>query len=255
MLGINLFGKRNIIYTDKTDKGSQRAINQDAIASFVQGDLGLFVLADGMGGHSAGELASGCIMDCVRRYWEQLTAGKVSDVDLLSQQIKDLILSANQLIWERYNQGQVCGSTVVVLLIKGDTYVVFSVGDSRLYTATEKGCGVLTAEDIWDNLPSTRKEFTPEQIRSHVNQGKLIQAVGAKPSVTVHMQQYELEKGQRFLLCSDGLFKFCPQGLVEDTLKQIKDAKTMEQAMELYFSTVFEQGAGDNVSVILVKAG
>ncbi|MCM1540561.1 MAG: serine/threonine-protein phosphatase [Blautia sp.] len=246
-------GKREILYCAKTDRGLCRNVNQDAAAAFVQGDLGLFVLSDGMGGHSRGELASAWIVKGFEAYWNNLLMAPLPDFQDLVTQIRQQICLLNGQILEYYNQGQVCGATAVVLLISGGCYAVFSVGDSRIYTCAGGRCSILTVDDIWDTLPSTISAFTPEQILLHENHGKLVQAVGTQPQVNIHVRTDKQKRGQVFLLCSDGLFKFCDEGWLRKKLRGVKSEASLQQAMETCFQEVYRHGAGDNVTAILVR--
>ena len=122
-------------YGIRTDRGLYRNVNQDAVWAGVKDRLGLFVLSDGMGGHSRGEVASNAITDSFAGYWEQLAGlSQTPEFSVLTAQIQQVLLQVNQDIFDKYNQGQICGATVVVLLICGDCYAVFWAGDSRIYT-------------------------------------------------------------------------------------------------------------------------
>ncbi|MBQ9136693.1 MAG: serine/threonine-protein phosphatase [Lachnospiraceae bacterium] len=251
-----MFGtfKGKITYCAKTDRGLRYNVNQDAIAAFTQGSLGLFVLSDGMGGHSMGELASRCIALQYSNYWQQLMSlPQLPDFATLTWQVQQVLLQANQMIYAQYNQGQVCGATAVVLLIWEDCYAVLSVGDSHIYSLMDKSLRPLSVDDIWDLLPSTISTFTPEQIALHQSRGKLVQAVGTKPDINIHVSSDRIKKGQVFLLCSDGLYKFCDDKQIEKGLRSIKSESSMQNVMGEYLQNVFDNGAGDNVSIILVQ--
>lgn len=243
-----------ITYCAKTDPGLSRKINQDAIAIFTKDQLGLFVLSDGMGGHSRGELASGAIVTEFGTFWENITNQPEEwDFSVLADMIQQLIISVNRKIYLTYNQGQICGATVVILLVYKDCYAVFSVGDSRIYNSVGKKTHILTVDDIWDNLPETIQSLTPEEIAKNAKSGMLVQAVGTSPDVNVHVRTNRMKKGQNFLLCSDGLFKFCAEELITEKLEKIKSEKDIKKTMENYLQEVYANGAGDNVSIILVR--
>ena len=140
-----------MIYEVRTDRGLCRNVNQDAVAAFVKGTTGLFVLADGMGGHSRGELASGTVAARFQSFWQGIIkGGLLSDFQMLFVQVKDVIIDVNREIYERYNQGQICGAAVAVLLIVDGCYASFSIGDCRIYTYTRRRIRRLTVDDIWD---------------------------------------------------------------------------------------------------------
>lgn len=243
-----------ITYCAKTDQGLCRNINQDAIAVFTKDNLGLFVLSDGMGGHSRGELASREAALAFSSFWEYLTKlPELPDFMTLTNMIQQVVMSANQKIFTQYNQGQICGATIVVLLVMNDCYAVFSVGDSRIYTYAKKQLMVLTVDDIWDNLPDTVNNYTKEEIAANERSGRLVQAVGTGTELNIHVSTNRLIKGQVFLLCSDGLFKFCEEEWLRKCLRSVKSEESMKKAVDDCLKKVYDHGAGDNVSMILVR--
>lgn len=243
-----------IIYCARTDRGLKRNVNQDAMAAYSHGDFGLFVVSDGMGGHSRGELASTEIVkafDDFREKLEELSG--VMEFGELTLQIQEILLQVNLKIYRELNQGQICGATVVILLIKGRRYAYFSVGDSHLYSYINRQCRLLTVDDIWDALPATRAHYTDAQIAEDVRSGRLTQAVGTKAEVNIHVGMDAAFKGQVFLLCSDGMYKFCEEKDLYRGMKQCKSQKSIQQTMDCLMEQVFKNGAGDNVSAIIVK--
>ncbi len=248
-----MIGKKEILYYAKTDRGLCHNMNQDAAAAFVQEDLGLFVLSDGMGGHSRGELASSWIVKGFDAYWEKLLTVQLPDFQDLVAQIRQQLCLMNSQIRECYNRGQICGATAVVLLISGSCYAVFSVGDSRIYTCVGGRSSILTVDDVWDTQPATVSVFTREQIATHGNHGKLVQAVGTQPQLNIHIRTDKLRRGQVFLLCSDGLFKFCDEEWLEKKLRSVTNESSLRQTLDTYFEEVYRRGAGDNVTAVLVK--
>lgn len=243
-----------ILYAVRTDRGLCRNVNQDAVAAFVKDRTGLFVLADGMGGHIRGELASQAVTVRFQNFWRDLQwSGPLKDFRMLSDQVQNVILSVNQEIYEKYNQGQICGATVAVLLISDGCYAFFSVGDSRIYSYENRYISRLTVDDIWDNLPSVTGFYTREEIAASKNSGKLTQAVGVKPQVCVHVGTEKVRRGQRFLVCSDGLYKFCEEEKIRKSLRHISSEKALQKAADRLMREVFDNGAEDNVSFLLVS--
>ena len=246
--------KGRISYCVKTDRGLCHNVNQDAVAAFAREGLGLFVLSDGMGGHSRGELASRSIVAEFEIYWQKLSEQTyMPDFQTLSNHIRQVIANVNSSIYAQYNQGQVCGATVIVLLIKGDCYAFFSVGDSHIYRYGGRRCSLLTVDDGWDMLPSTLNRYSQAEIAASKSHGKLTQAVGTKEEVNIHAGTDRMNSRQTFLLCSDGLYKFCDEKQIKKGLRSIRSEGGIQRAMDFLMGKVFENGAGDNVSAILVK--
>ncbi|MBD5479349.1 MAG: serine/threonine-protein phosphatase [Lachnospiraceae bacterium] len=246
--------KGKISYCVKTDRGLCHNVNQDAVSAFCTGRVGLFVLSDGMGGHSRGELASRGIIAEFEIYWQKLSEmSYMPDFQTLSGHVRQVIANANSNIYAQYNQGQVCGATVVVLLIKDDCYAFFSVGDSHIYNYANRKCSLLTVDDIWDTLPSTLGRYSQAEIVANKSHGKLTQAVGTKEEVNIHVGTNRINGRQSFLLCSDGLYKFCDKKQIEKGLRSIRSEGGVQKTMNFLMGKVFENGAGDNVSAILVR--
>ena len=243
-----------IIYGLKTDRGLCRNVNQDAVWASSAGSLGLFVLSDGMGGHSRGELASGVITAEFSDYWQRLMSLKtLPDFVTLTGQVQQVILQANSKIFQQYNQGQVCGATVVVLLVLRDCCALFWAGDSRIYSLCGRKFKQLTTDDIWDLQPFIVRNYSKEEIEKNPSSGKLTQAVGTAPELNVHVMTDRISGGQTFLLCSDGLFKFCEEKWMKKGMKAVRTKEAIEKSLVLYMEKVFENGAGDNVSAVLVR--
>lgn len=246
--------KSKISYCVKTDRGLCHNVNQDAAAAFVREGLGLFVLSDGMGGHSRGELASRGIIAEFEIYWQKLSEMSYTpDFQTLSSHVRQVIANANSSIYAQYNQGQVCGATVAALLIKDDCYAFFSVGDSHIYNYANRKFILLTVDDIWDTLPSTLDRYSQAEIAANKSHGKLTQAVGTKEEINIHVGTSRINGRRSFLLCSDGLYKFCDKKQIEKGLRSIRSEGGVQKTMDFLMGKVFENGAGDNVSAILVR--
>lgn len=245
---------RKILYCGVTDPGLCHETNQDAVSIFVKDGWGLFVLADGMGGHAKGELASESIIQEFERYWGQLEPRlHEAEFQFICQQVQERIQQVNRKIYLQYNQGQVCGATVAALLVGEGCYAAFSVGDSHIYSYGEDRFDLLSVDDIWDMLPTTVCSYTKAEIAAHVNCGKLTQAVGSSPQVAVHVRVDELSKGQKFLLCSDGLYKNCEEQQLILELKTARFRRTMKESIKRLIKTVYNNGADDNISIIFVQ--
>lgn len=243
-----------ILYGSKTDRGLCRNVNQDAIWGAVRDSMGLFVLSDGMGGHSQGELASSAIVSVFQNYWAQISSMRVlPEAPVMEEQIQQLLLQANADVYHRYNQGQICGATVAVLLIYGDHYRVFWVGDSRIYTVYFGGKQQITVDDIWDLDPETVRRYSEAEIRQSANNGMLTQAIGTNRTVNIHTLSGGIKPGQVFLLCSDGLYKFCEEKSIYRIMKAFKSEKCIPDVLQQLTDIVFSNGAGDNISIMLIK--
>lgn len=243
-----------ILYGSKTDRGLCRNVNQDAIWGAARDNIGLFVLSDGMGGHSQGELASNAIATAFQNYWMQINSmGQLPEAPIMEEQVQQLLLWVNEDVYHRYNQGQICGATVVVLLVYGENYRVFWVGDSRIYTVYFGGKQQITVDDIWDLDPETVRRYSEAEIQQSANNGMLTQAMGTSSIVNIHTLAGRIKPGQVFLLCSDGLYKYCDGKSIYKIMKAFKSEKCIPKVLQQLMDIVFANGAGDNVSIMLIK--
>lgn len=245
--------KGQIFYGELIDCGLRRSENQDAIYSAAKDDFGLFVLADGMGGHSRGELASQEVIAACKEYYQKLLSrDKMPDFLGMVQEVTAVLRAANERIFIKYSQNAICGSTAVVLLVKKDYYAVLSVGDSRLYTFYQGEMDMLTIDDIWDNLPETKESYTDEQVLEDSRHGKLIQAMGVRKEVSIRVMTNRIRKGQCFLLCSDGVYRFCSEQMLREGMRHSFSENMVQAVLGKYKKEIYRNGAKDNFSAILV---
>ena len=241
----------------KTDVGCVRKHNEDSF--LVDADLGLFVVADGLGGHAAGEVASQIVVDTVGRFVGQ-TAEKDRtwpmeydpSLSYDGNRLKVALLLSDQAIAEdirRNPERETMGSTVVAGLIHADKVTVAHVGDSRAYVLGPEGIRQVTRDHSWVAEQVANGILTPSEARVHPFRNVITQALGNGGDLDVEIQELELGKTERLLLCSDGL-----SGMIGD--KQIWEiaAQTidMQVAVESLVSSARDHGGEDNITAILV---
>lgn len=236
-----------------TDVGGRSGVNQDSYGLFTDGEKGIFVVADGMGGHTYGEVASAHIVRAVADFWKNWSeAGFQGTFMQITEQILMILQSASEYINENYNRESICGSTVVLLFIFDGQYATFSVGDSRIYQMNSQSFVQLTEDDIWDNLPNVISEFSEEERKNHKNHGKLTQAMGATPNVMIHTSAYPLNEKLVFMLVSDGMYQFCKSTSIADCMRKCVEPEQQIKAIQELLAEVYTNGAGDNLSCVVV---
>jgi len=249
-----------IRHAEICDIGLRALENQDSVYCASGDGKGIFVVADGMGGHKNGAFASRTIRDGISQWWEQNSDStvKIDGRSSCPEKIRDVLKAANRTIMNTTQTEGICGSTVVALWVEGNTYTVFSCGDSRCYMVRKKYLGLdlqcLTNDDVWENNLNNVKGLTEAQIRGHRNRGKLLRAVGTEEELVCFVRGDELPKKSLFLLCSDGVYKYVREN---DLCREVKkawgrDADLKACAQEIR-KMVYESGAPDNLSVILVS--
>lgn len=233
------------------DQGLKRRINQDAVFMGTGEYSALFVVADGMGGHSHGEKASRAVVEEFRRWWKMFREDRVRDFQHIVQELKNETACINQKIFCQFQKDGVCGTTLAVLFIYYDQYCILSVGDSRVYHLRGWHMRQITVDDVWENQPEIILRGSRKNLSSHPNYGKLLHAVGTEDECTVNVRTDFLHNGDRFLLCSDGLYKMCDTKEIKSFMRSYKGRKNGSTVMEQILQTVYEKGARDNVSVII----
>ncbi|MBE5912010.1 PP2C family protein-serine/threonine phosphatase [Pseudobutyrivibrio sp.] len=227
-----------------SDKGSLE-VNQDAIFYDTDKSIAVFCVADGMGGHMHGELASRAIVDSLSA-WYQAYEAKNEEI-VFGEAIKSIemvLTNVNAQIFADYNTSGRCGSTAVVLVMAKDEYAIFSAGDSRIYLKRGWGFSQLTVDDVWQNNPNNVINMSRKEIVSSEHYGKLTKAVGIKPQIVFNRTTGVLKKGDIFFLCCDGVYKF----IAEKRLKKIfaNPQKICDEVNKV--------GAPDNFSFIIVRS-
>lgn len=227
-----------------TDVGCVRDANEDSL--FNSDEQCFWVVADGMGGHQVGDVASQKIVEALNNI--DLSGSLADYVD----KIEDTLLEVNQQLLEhseQYLQNQTMGSTVVGMMIKGNVGISMWVGDSRLYRVRNRQLQQLTRDHSQVEEMLRLGLITPEDAKNHPNRNVITRAVGVEQELFVDMNVFSVQVGDTFMLCSDGLYNAVPSGMMKQALLE-KDAEVC--ALQL-MKTALENEADDNVSLIVVK--
>ena len=251
--------KGKLAHVECTDVGKVRDHNEDTIGA--QPDIGLWVLADGMGGYNAGEVASGIavktILDMVTEACKREKRGDIeSSTGYMRQTIvlRDAIHRANKVINQTAQSQPQCegmGTTLVASLFYDNRVSIAHVGDSRMYRLRGNRFEQITMDHSLLQELVDRGFYSQEEAQRSTNRNYVTRALGVEANVEVEVQEIEVQKGDYFLMCSDGL-----PDMVEDedfhlTISTFaNDVRTVgEQLIKL----TNDNGGRDNVSVILVR--
>lgn len=229
----------------------EREVNQDAVFAATNDDGGVFVVADGMGGHSGGEVASGAVINAIKRWWESATIE--TDIDRMEKVCSACIKTVSKQLYDDFHKkGQEGGTTVVMLIIRGNQYRVLSVGDSRAYRFGFLGFDRITVDDVWENLPEVRGSLSVDEILADQRLGKLTAAVGGYEVNEVHVYAGKAKSGDGFLLCSDGVYKVIGDRALKKVLcgKLITDARTLTEKVR---DSAIKGETQDNFSAIVCR--
>mgnify|MGYP005844168971 CR=1 FL=1 len=235
-----------------TDPGRVRVKNEDSIATWPEG--GLAVLADGMGGHQAGEIASRIAVDVITRHFMDVFARtKRTGASVGTDTITESIALANRAILDTARTQPDyagMGSTIVVAVFREGKISVGHVGDSRLYRFRGGRLKQLTQDHSVVQELVSRGMYTPEEARQSVGKNLVTRALGVDPEVAVDVSEHEAEDADLYLLCSDGLNDVVTDTEIERILEQPQ--QTLDATVGILVSLANQRGGPDNISVILV---
>jgi protein phosphatase len=238
-----------------THPGMVRSHNEDSIAA--DGEAGLAVLADGMGGYNAGEVASGIAVAFIKTELKKELAGRKPE-DLDQQKAEKLITDhaarANAAIYQSAQsqpQYSGMGTTLVVALWHDNQISVGHVGDSRLYRLREGKLSQVTRDHSLLQEQIDSGMITKAQARHSQNKNLVTRAVGIDPDVETEVHTYPVQVGDIYLMCSDGLNDMVTDEDIELTLSSL--AANLPLAAQQLVQQACDNGGRDNVSVILVR--
>jgi protein phosphatase len=242
-----------------TDTGKVREHNEDTIGS--DPDIGLFVLADGMGGYNAGEVASGIavktIVNLVREAFAvQELQGVDRETGLMRPSIilRDAILRANKIIHQTSKTQPQCegmGTTVVAALFYDNRAVVAHVGDSRLYRLRGDRFEQLTMDHSLLQELVDRGFYSAEEAARSTNKNYVTRALGVEATVEVEIREHAAHRGDYYVLCSDGLSDMVEDEDIHLTISTFHD--NLETVSTQLVQLANEHGGRDNVSVIMTQ--
>lgn len=244
----------------KSDIGQMRQLNEDYCGYFCDDDmdLALFVLADGMGGHNAGEVASKMTVDnIIKKLSSDFDSGKMKESEDTQAYMINLInLSiryANNLVCDMagMNRGlEGMGTTMVLLAICGRKAYIAHIGDSRAYIIDGLHITQLTTDHSYIEELIREGSISREEARLHPKRNQITRAIGVNDTVRPDFITIDIKEGNTFLLCSDGL-----SGILEDEEIRVivSDAETAEEASKKLLNEANSRGGYDNVSVVIVK--
>lgn len=245
-----------------SDVGMARQLNEDSFVTLaltrnnrsINQPMGIYVVADGMGGHEGGEVASGLVTQVmVQTAVSDLLAPMTSQQPSpdLAQWLIQAVQMANTAVFQHAQTAQSdMGTTIIAALIVGTTAHVAHVGDSRAYLINQGGIQPITTDHSLVERYIAAGQLTPEEARHHPQANIVYRTVGEKAAVEVDMQQITLEFGDHILLCSDGL-----TGMITDeTIAHIvMRAVSPQAACHTLIEAANLAGGDDNITAVLIK--
>jgi serine/threonine protein phosphatase PrpC len=242
--------------------GRQRADNEDAFGNFVDGRL--FVIADGMGGHNAGAVASAMAVEAIETFFRSYHAEPHQvwpypvdrSLSLAANLLRVGIKVANDRIRTAAAADRArarMGTTAVAMAIGEEQLAIAHAGDSRAYRFRGGSVTRLTRDhSVAEEMRAARPEMTDDELATFAHRNVVTRSLGSKEDLEPAVYVGRVQHGDVFLLCSDGLWGVVPDGRMTTILRQSGDLETACQAL---VDAANGAGGPDNVSVLLVRAG
>lgn len=229
-----------------TNVGMVRKINEDSI--MMNTDVGLWAVADGMGGYEAGDVASNMIV---------ASLSEIKKHDYLYtfvDDVEDKLIDANNRILEYseiMHDGRMLGSTIISLLIQGQVGVCVWAGDSRLYQIRNNIFQQISRDHSHVQELIDQGLLTPEEAEQHPEGNVITRAIGTGSDLYIDISAFKIQIGDKYLLCSDGLYNAVSEYEITQCINNNEDMNT---AVAELIQLALDNGAPDNVSIIIVES-
>lgn len=232
----------DIRFSSTTHVGRVREVNEDSILALPE--AGIWLVADGMGGHAAGDFASQTIAETVASLPLSLEPGERMHA------VREAINRSHEIIQQEAAKsgGKTIGATVAALILANGHFVSFWAGDSRLYRLRDGVVEILTTDHSIVADLVIAGQMTWDEAEHHPQSNAITRAVGVGDEFQVDKIRGEVEPGDRFLLCTDGLNKYADT----KTLERILTAAPIETVVDELLTTALDGGGADNISIIVV---
>ncbi|ABO66404.1 MULTISPECIES: Stp1/IreP family PP2C-type Ser/Thr phosphatase [Geobacillus] len=235
----------------RTDIGQIREYNEDSGGVFAnQSGQYLAVVADGMGGHRAGDVASAMAVAYLQQQWEQ--ERHLSSPTEAEQWLKSHIAVANERLLRHalsHPECQGMGTTVVVAICTSSFVTIAHIGDSRCYLLNQNGIQQLTDDHSLVNELVKSGQISKEDAEHHPRKNVLLRALGTEPAVKIDVKTVSIDEDDMLLLCSDGLSNKVPEA---DIVHILTSGGTLEEKAEALIDLANERGGEDNISLAVI---
>ena len=244
-----------------TDAGAVRPNNEDCF--LADNELALFVVADGMGGHAAGEVASRLAVEAIENFIRRSRqpgdlswpCGIDPKLSYEGNRLRTAIYLANRRVFrvaEGHDDYTGMGTTVVSALVCDGQVAIGHVGDSRLYLLSNGVLSVQTRDDTWAATVLAAAEADPKRIAEHPMRNVLTNVLGAREQTEIHLSERRLVDGQLLFLCTDGVHGVLDDASLRDLLSR---DDTLEAIVRSTIQAALDRGSRDNVTGVAVRYG
>jgi protein phosphatase len=244
------------------DKGVVRESNEDSVATVTLNQanadasqsVGVYAVADGMGGHTAGEAASKlAVRTAIRQLITDVTELDDDMPDSYRQWLENAVTIANRVVHDTAKaQGEHMATTLVMAVVVGQAVHIVNVGDSRAYLISPHGMRQVTHDQSFVQALVDNGTISPEQAANHPHRNVLTQAIGSHEEVAAELSNETLEAGESLLLCSDGLWDMLGD---EEIARIVRAADSPSAACQALVDACNAAGGHDNIAAVLVRLG
>lgn len=242
-------------FSVQTDIGRKRTFNEDQAAVFVlDNGYALAVIADGMGGHRSGDVASAMAVRLMGEQFNELNETMPESMETWNAWLNSIIRKVNQLIFEKAQSSpehEGMGTTLEAAIIAEGNCYIAHVGDSRVYAITSQTITQLTKDHSYVNALLASGEITEEEAEVHPQRNWIMRAVGSERNIEPEFYHVPFTKGDYLLLCTDGLSNKVEAELMREI---IVTEKTLEEKVIQLIDLANERGGEDNITAVLLAS-
>ncbi len=236
----------------RTDRGKVRKHNEDNGGVFMNQEGTIFaIVADGMGGHRAGDVASTLAVTKMKEAWDEKSSASTPDEE--EKWLEKSINEVNTFLYKHAEENSECkgmGTTVVAAICSDKFVTIAHIGDSRIYLLNESGFKQLTEDHTLVNVLVKSGQISKEDAEHHPRKNVILRALGTEQQVEMDIKTIVFEEGDMLLLCSDGL----SNKVADDEMERIITSdETLDQKADYFIKLANEYGGEDNITLILLE--
>ena len=241
-------------YTVESDIGRKRTVNEDRVAFLEHPDhFKLAILADGMGGHNAGDVASEMAIEELTAYFKKIGAQQLNSAEAKKQWLLEVIKLINEKIYQHSLSHEGCrgmGTTLITVLIDDDECLIGHIGDSRVYYFTDDQVSLITKDHSYVNFLVEYGEISEEEAENHPQKNVIVKSLGTEATIEPDFYQLRLEPKSYLLICSDGLSNKIS---ADEMTRTLTLPMTINEKGKKLIHIANDLGGEDNISIILLS--
>ena len=234
-----------------TNKGLERPRNEDNCFAETDSSSALLAVADGMGGHRAGNVASSIAVTAAEQFWSDFDRANLPTAEKAREMVRNLIIKANEQVLHKAvnsSEHKGMGTTFTAGLLCGNRLTIGHIGDSRAYLINDGQIKLLTRDHSLVEQLVESGQISPEDAEKHPQKHVLTRALGISPDLKLDISEENIEKGSTLLFCTDGLTNMVRD---EEILKESSKQPDPEKLAEALIKLANSRGGFDNITVVV----